>query len=310
MNLSSDALVEILRFAVHNLYDWSKLQRVSKQWHKCCRIPRALASVAVPLDDLSKMGFPLCNMIHSVEHVLTRSQDLHSTTDLCALHNLPLKVFFINARHVEWSQVAQLAQLHTLHIWNIDVNLDGMFRSAEFARLQDLEIRKCQQFTRRSLQVIKRFEHLERLSLQAVHVNTQALQAIGELTNLKSLQISDTNLQDLDWIAPLQQLHTLSLSGCSNIHSLKALHYMTSLKALNLDRCAGLLFAALTLPHLSSLWQLEEFSASGWFTTRGLDMLMQLRRLKRVSLPNCKFDREVRRQFTTWCRKMKVQCEL
>jgi hypothetical protein len=99
MSLSSDVLVEIFRFAIHDLYDWSKFQRVCKQWHACGRIPRAMASVMVSLDELPKLGMPLCSMIRSIELVLTKAEDMRKTTDLSILKALPaFDTLFVNGR--------------------------------------------------------------------------------------------------------------------------------------------------------------------------------------------------------------------
>ena len=312
MIVSSDALVEIMRFAVHDLYDWSKFQRVCKQWHTCCRIPRAMASVTIPLDSFRKLDKPLWSMIHAVEHVLNKAEDVGKITDMRILDNLPLlDTLVVNGRSVDWSHVADFARLRTLHVWNCDQNLESLFERALFLPLKDLELRKCLQVD--CLKPIQKFDCLERLSLQGIgglgfgHSLHHSVHVIGTFFNLKHVQLIDCLwLRDLDWIVELAQLSSLSLSGCAHVRSLKPLRGLTQLMTLDLNGCSRLALAP--VKYLRSLWQLRDFSACGWFPTEGLMVLMTLTHLKRVDVQECDFERETRKRFAAWCRQKKISC--
>jgi hypothetical protein len=255
-------------------------------------------------------------MIRAVEHVLKKAEDVGKITDMRVLANLPLlDTLFVNGRNVEWSRVADFAQLRTLHVWNCDQQLDSLFEHALFLPLKDLEIRKCLQVA--CLKPIQKFECLERLSLQGLgglgfgHSLHHSAHVIGTFFNLKHLQLIDCLwLRDLDWIEDLVKLSSLSLSGCTHVRSLKPLRGLTQLMTLDLNNCARLAHAPDAVKSLRSLWQLRNFSACGWFPTEGLIVLMTLTHLRQVDVQECDFERETRKQFTAWCRRKKVRCEL
>lgn len=307
MNVPSDVLLEILRFSLDTMCDWSTMQRVCKQWHECCRKPRALAFLTPQLEQLHRLGH-LCSMVHSVEHFLTDMQQLGVWSDLRALENVPLlSSLFVNGRLVNWDQIRPLPKLRKLHIWNCDQDLDSLFLLGRCPKLRDLEIRKCIQFKKHSLSRLHSFQDLERLSLQKINVESKHLPTLSSLPRLVHLELNDCPLiYSLEWLLPLTQLQSLSLSGCGFIQDLNPLRGLLALKVLNLNGCWGLQ-SRRNLEHLHSLWNLEVFSASTWFETEGLAILMQWPHLKQVTLRDCKFEGDSKRTFVKWCGKKKVR---
>jgi len=306
MNVPSDVLIEIVRFTSESMCDWSKLQRVSKQWHECCRKPRALAFLAPQLEQLHRLG-PLCALVRSVEHFLTDLEHLQAWSDLRVLQRVPLlSSLFVNARLVDWARVARIPKLRKLHVWNCVQDLDPLFLVGRCLRLRDLEIHKCPQFSKRSLSLLPNFEHLERLSLQKVNIQSKDLHVLASFPRLKHLELTDCPLiYSVECLSSLTQLRTLSLSGCGFIQNLRPVGGLVHLTVLNLDRCWGLK-SRQNLEHLHSLWNLEVFSASMWFDSEGLCILMQWPRLKQVTLQDCKFDGRTKKAFVAWCGKRKV----
>jgi hypothetical protein len=310
MNLPSDVLIEIMGLSLETMCDWSKLQRVSKQWRECCRKPRAVAFLTPQLEHLPRLG-PLCAMVRSVEHFLTDFEHLEAWSDLQVLHSVPLlSGLFVNARLVDWARVARIPKLRKLHIWNCDQDLDGLFSVGRCSGLHDLEIHKCSQFNKRSLSLLTNLEHLERLSLQKVNIQSKDLHVLASFSRLTHLELTDCPLiYSVECLSSLTQLRSLSLSGCGFIQNLRPVRGLLHLKVLNLDRCWGLK-SRQNLEHLHSLWNLEVFSASMWFDSEGLSILMQWPHLKQVTLRDCKFDGRAKKAFVAWCGKRKVKFAL
>lgn len=307
MHVPSDVLLEILRFSLDTMCDWSTMQHVCKQWHECCRKPRALAFLTPQLEQLHRLGH-LCSMVHSVEHFLTDMQHLGTWSDLHVLQNVPqLSSLFVNGRLVNWEQISPLPNLRKLHIWNCDQDLDSFFLSGRCPELRDLEIRKCIQFKKQSLSLLQSFQDLERLSLQKINVESKHLHTLGSLPRLVHLELHDCPLiYSVEWVFTLTQLQSLSLSGCGFIQDLEPLRALLHLKVLNLNGCWGLQSRS-NLEHLHSLWNLEVFNASTWFETEGLAILMQWPHLTQVTLRDCKFESHAKKQFVKWCGKKKVR---
>jgi hypothetical protein len=311
MSLSSDVLVEILRFALGTMSDWSKWQRVSKQWRGCCRKPRTLEFVTAHLDDLRRLG-PLCGMLRSVEHVVSTIEHLTTQTDMHVLRTLPhLESLFVNARLVDWSRVADIAKLRKLHIWNSSQSLNELFLPGRCAALRDLEIHHCPRFSERNLSQIQNLQRLKRLSVQHTTIRSSHLETFSHLPRLRHLELVDCGIRSLRWLEHLTQLRTLSLNGSRFQSDLEPLCGLIHLRTLKLDGCWLPYFneGRNQLEHLRSMWQLEVFSASEWFTEEGLELLMQWRRLKRVSLLKCKFDPVAKKKFIGWCTTHKVTYE-
>jgi len=250
-------------------------------------------------------------MVSGVEHFLTDMQHLGMWSDLRVLKNVPLlSSLFVNGRLVNWSQIVPLPRLRKLHIWNCDQELDSLFLSGRCPKLQDLEIRKCVQFKKYSLSLLQGFRDLERLSLQKINVESKHLHTLASLTRLEHLELNDCPLiYNLEWLLPLTQLQSLSLSGCGFIQDLKPVRGLLCLKVLNLNGCWGLK-SRRNLEHLHSLWHLEVFNANTWFETEGLSILMQWPHLRQVTLRDCKFEGDAKRQFVTWCGRKKVHLSL
>lgn len=310
MNVSSDVLIEIVRFTLESMGDWSKLQRVSKQWRECCRKPRSLAFLTPQLDHLHRLG-PLCAMIRHVEHFLTDFEHLETWSDLQVLQSVPfLCGLFVNARLVDWARVARIRTLRKLHVWNCDQELDALFLGGQSSGLEDLEIHKCAQFNKRSLSLLPNLHSLERLSLQKVNIQSKDLWVLASFPRLTHLELTDCPLiYSVECLSSLTELRTLSLSGCGFIQNLRPVRGLLNLKVLNLDRCWGLK-SRQNLEHLHSLWNLEVFSASMWFDSEGLCILMQWPHLKLVTLRDCKFDGRAKKAFVAWCGKRKVTFSL
>ena len=310
MNVPSDVLIEIMRLSLETMCEWSKCQRVSKQWRECCRKPRAIAFLTPQLDQLARLG-PLCAMVRSAEHFLTDLRHLETWSDLQVLQSVPfLSSLFVNARLVDWARVARIRTLRKLHVWNCDQDLDALFLGAPSSGLQDLEIHKCAQFNRRSLSLLPNFEHLERLSLQKVNIQSKDLHMLASFSRLMHLELTDCPLiYSVECVSSLTQLRTLSLSGCGFIQNLRPVRELLHLKVLNLDRCWGLK-SRQNLEHLHSLWNLQVFSASMWFDSEGLCILMRWPHLKQVTLRDCKFDGRAKKAFVAWCGKRKVAFSL
>lgn len=304
--LSSDVLTEILRFALESMCDWSKLQRVSKQWQKCCRKPRTLEFLTPRLDDLERLGV-LCSIVRSVEHVVSEPSHLTNWSDTRALKLVPLlDSLFLNGRLIDWSLLPQSGQLRTLHIWNSNQTLDELFVPSRCGALRDLEIHDCPRFNGRNLSLLDNLKRLKRLSLQKIRVGSRHLDTLSLLPRLRHLYLDHCDVRSLDWLAPLTKLRTLSLNGSQFLADLEPLCGLIHLRTLHLDQCWTLRFDGEQLDHLSSMWQLEVLSASEWFSNRGLELLMQWKRLRRVCVPKCKFDPALKKKFVGWCTRNKI----
>jgi hypothetical protein len=245
-------------------------------------------------------------MVRSVEHVVSDLSHLTSWLDVDALKPVPLlESLFLNGRLVDWSLVPQIGKLRRLHIWNSDQTLDELFVPGRCTALQDLEIHHCPRFNGRNLSLFENLKHLKKLSLQNIRVGSRHLETLSLLPRLRHLKLDHCDVRSLDWLAPLTYLRTLSLNGSQFLSDLEPLCGLIHLRTLQLDQCWTLGYNQ-QLDHLRSMWQLEVFSASEWFSNKGLELLMQWKRLKRVCVPKCKFEPTLKKKFVGWCTRHNI----
>lgn len=103
---------------------------------------------------------------------------------------------------------------------------------------------------RANLGVIRRFENLQSLYLSEQH---NGLEALGELTELRRLQLSSITVQNLDFLLPLRRLEELSIL-LGGTRDLSVLPKLGRLKLLRIVRVRGLS----NLQSLAGLTDLEE----------------------------------------------------
>jgi len=141
-------------------------------------------------------------------------------------------------------------------------------------------------FRDESIVELSGFSCLEILDLDSCRVGgTSAMQMIGTLTNLTSLNLADTDFSDtgIQYLNNLKGLEKLSLY-CCNISNLKlgGIRHLSNLKSLNLD-VHGItdrgLICLLSLPHLK---RLDLFSAC--LSDDGMLSLLQLSDLEELEV--------------------------
>jgi hypothetical protein len=156
-------------------------------------------------------------------------------------------------------------------------SLDGI----EFLspRLRQLALDETES-KRFSLSFLSRFRRLQNLSL---HSLSKDLEVIGELTQLKYLNLRSIPLSNLDVLRPLHKLETLSLQ-LGGTRNLEALASLPELKVLNLWRINGLddLTAVSKLEALQYL-HLEDLSL-----VKKLPSLRAMSNLRRLDISNLK----------------------
>ncbi len=134
-------------------------------------------------------------------------------------------------------------------------------------------------------------KQLERLFIEETDATDDALQPLGNLTQLKSLQLGDKYLTDRDlaFLKPLHDLTWLWLNGKSKgLHGsgFGALSPLTRLTSLDLD---GSGVEDETMAPIGKLVALEDLDLSRtWITGKGLASLASLSRLKKLQLNGCR----------------------
>ncbi len=132
---------------------------------------------------------------------------------------------------------------------------------------------------------------LDGLWIEETDATDDTLQALGNLTGLKTLKLGDKYFTDRDLarLAPLHDLTRLQLDGKSKgLHGsgFGALSHLTHLKSLDLDSSG---FEDEAMAPIGKLVSLEELDLSRtWITGKGLASLAPLSGLKKLRLSSCR----------------------
>ncbi len=122
------------------------------------------------------------------------------------------------------------------------------------------------------------------------NINGEVIQALGQMTRLRSLAIASDALADqqLKDLGRLTNLTTLQLSSCHNVHGneLVALSALTKLNELSLAETA---LEDEGLAHVAQFKELHSLNLRGtWISNAALTKLASLERLFKLNISDCK----------------------
>lgn len=137
-------------------------------------------------------------------------------------------------------------------------------------------------------------EKLEELSLESE--NIKVLDFAGRIPQLKSLEISDGELLDLNGIETLENLEKLSVTDCTELKDMRAVESLTGLKELTLEKSHNC-----EEPSLAALTELESLTLKNFHSCGFLENLTKLTSL---SLQSCDLPEEIDLSGLTELRKL------
>ena len=188
--LTKDLWTLCLEFSINGLLTWCLMQRVSKQFGRCTRDPRALMRFVLKLDRAQ---------VEFLSQKLGVSASGIRAVKLCLCPDTSLP------------ELASLVALQTLDLSKSgnDITDAGLQALAPFVALQTLDLSYCEMVTDAGLQALSPLVALQTLDLSHCDKITDAgLQALAPLVALKTLglldceMITDTGLEALEALAP------------------------------------------------------------------------------------------------------------
>jgi Leucine-rich repeat (LRR) protein len=144
-----------------------------------------------------------------------------------------------DAEILELLDFPKLVQLDLSHTRISD---EGLLRLAPAAQIEDLNLLYAEQVTDLGTNAIKRWHRLKSLNMRGTRVADDTLAIVGELTQLETLDIANTNVTDagLENLAPLTKLKHLALGRTRVDESTFAiLRLLSTLESLDLSGPRG-----------------------------------------------------------------------
>lgn len=185
-----------------------------------CKQLKKLYLVKNPVMDLR----PLQKLEHLQELIISGT----AVTDLSPLSLLP-KLKELDAQQTQirdFSPLKPIKSLRTLKIsWPDTAQLIGL---SELSQLRELAISGLGTVTASDLDVIGQLVNLQKLELEGVSLTN--LEFVQGCHKLQELVLMDSAVLDMSSVAKLENLHTLTMSGCPDVGKLEEVARSASLK--------------------------------------------------------------------------------
>jgi hypothetical protein len=165
--------------------------------------------------------------------------------------------------------------------------------------IEELNLYFAEQISDESMAIVKAWKHLKRLNLRGTRITDSTLEFLSGVLTLEALDIGWAQITDtgLDHLVPLTNLRWLTMGGNKLTGtSLQFLRQMPQIEYLDLGGAqrtdSGLWSLSLTdagMQAIAQVTELRELRLAGTgVTSRNLEVLKPLVKLRRVSLQGCR----------------------